>query len=763
MARNYKSFPSQLLSENEKDQKWCEQMIDAIMNYSTGSDDYKASRVADLQHYQIYNGEINRESYKYVTEQYGSAYPARLVNYPILQPKIDLLLGEDLKRPLDYKVSTVNKEAIVRKEDYKVNLIMNTLLKDIKEEIKKEIGQEVDIEGQDFPIPEDIDHYMRYNYREMIEEVAQDGLEYIVEKQRLKEQFKNGFRDLLVTGKEFYKTYVKDGDPYVRRIDPRAIIFDMGVDSDFIDDSQWIGEERWLTTNEILDEYRHDLTKEDIEEITNMMQITSHGELGEYNSFVEWIDWNQSSGVRVRVVCCEWKSIRKMRFKISENKYNPENPFRKLLPDDYKERKKDSIETKYIDDIWEGTKIGGKILVQCRRKFNQSRSVDDAGKAKLSYVGCVKGNSAGHSQSMVALMKDVQMLYNIVMYHIELTMARAGGKAVVYDVSQMPANIGMDMQSVMYHIKNDGIIPINSRDEGNQTASFNQFQQVDFTLSNSVQQLINLKLMLEETAGAISGVTKQREGAVGQYEYVGNVQRAVVQSSVITESWFHSHIETKKRVFENLCDLMKLAWAGGKKAATILGDGAYKFLNVMPDISLNDYGIYLGDGGKDESLKGLVGQLAQSALQSGQIDFMNVIKVLKADTMTEAEHILERAMDEMQKSQELQQQQAMQQQQQQSEAVMAEKQADAQLEQLKLDTQVQIAEMNNETKIQVAEINSDDKRDIEDMKERGRLVTDQRNREKESSDKKEGEEETTQEVSPEGSEGIEQSLLNLNS
>ena len=39
MARNYKSFPSQLLSENEKDQKWCEQMIDAIMNYSTGSDD----------------------------------------------------------------------------------------------------------------------------------------------------------------------------------------------------------------------------------------------------------------------------------------------------------------------------------------------------------------------------------------------------------------------------------------------------------------------------------------------------------------------------------------------------------------------------------------------------------------------------------------------------------------------------------------------------------------------------------------------------
>tara|TARA_R100001594_G_scaffold45372_1_gene78210 strand:+ start:23456 stop:25789 length:2334 start_codon:yes stop_codon:yes gene_type:complete len=727
MAKYSANFPPLLLSENEKNEKWCEQMIDAIMTYTNGSDEYKSHKIQDLMHYQIYNGEINRENFKYVTEQYGFAYPARLVNYPIIKPKIDLLVGEDLKRPLDYKVSTVNKEAVVRKEDYKVNLMMNELLKDIKEEIKAEIGHDLDVEdGTEFPVPEDIDLYMRYNYREMIEETAQDGLEYLINHNRLKDVFKNGFRDLLVTAKEFYKVYVKDGDPYVRRVDPRAIIYDQNVDSDFIDDSQWVGEERWMNVNEILDEYRDDLSKDDVAKLTELMSITSHGQLGEWNSFVEWVDWNQASGLRVRVVHCEWKAIKRMRFKVSENKYNPRNPFRKLLPDTYKPRKKDNIEIKYIDDVWEGTKIGGKILVGCQRRVNQVRSVDDVGKTKLSYIGCVKGNVTGRSVSLVHMLKDVQMLYNIVMYHIELTMARSGGKAVVYDVSQMPANLGMDMQSVLYHIKNDGIIPINSKDEGNQAAAFNQFQQVDFTLSNSVQQLINLKLMLEDTAGTISGVTKQREGAVGQYEYVGNVQRAVVQSSVITEDWFFAHNETKKRVFETLCDLMKLAWAGGKKAATILGDGAYKFLNVMPDIALNDYGVYLGDSGKDEAMKGVVSQLAQTALQSGQIDFLNVIKVMKADTMTEAEHVLERGMDEMKKIQEMQAEQAQQQAQAEAEAAMAEKQADAQIKQMELDTQIKIAEMNNETKIHVAEINSDDKRDVEDMKERGRLISEHR-------------------------------------
>ena len=310
------------------------------------------------------------------------------------------------------------------------------------------------------------------------------------------------------------------------------------------------------------------------------------------------------------------------------------------------------------------------------------------------------------------------MLYNIVMYHIELAMARSGGKAVVYDTSQLPTNLGMDMQTVLYHLKTDGIIPINSKEEGGQMANFNQFQQIDFTLSQSVQQLINLKLMLEQTAGNISGVSPQREGAVGQYEYVGNVQRSVVQSATITESWFYSHIQCKKRIYERLCNLMKLSWAGGKKGAVILGDGAYKFLNVMPDIALQDFGVYVGDSGKDDSMRQAVQQLSQAALQSGQISLLDVIKVMKADTMTEAEHVLERGMDEMKKQVEMQKQQEQEMLQAQAQASMQEKEADAQIKQMDNQTSIEVAKIGAQARVQVAEISSDDKRDISDLKER---------------------------------------------
>ena len=708
-------FPAQYVTESEKTDEWCNSWINAIIGYMSYSDSpHKSSRINDIQNYNIYNGEIELDDFKYITEQYGMSYPARLVNYPIISPKIDLLVGEDLRRPIDVKVSTTNKEAVLRKEDVKVSLIM----KDLTEEIHKDFFAKTGIEVPsvtDMELPEDIDVYMKYNYREMVEETAQDGLEYLIQKYNYVDLFKEGFRDLLVTGKEFFRIYDHNGDPFVRRVDPRSVIYETSSTSDYLDDSAWVGEERYLSYSEILDEYRDELTQEHMQELSAMYQIGSSDDLANYNSGFDWIDYQEGQEVKIRVVSVEWKSIKTLKFKVSENKYNPDRPFMKQVSDDYKAKKKDNIKTKYVDDIWEATKIGGKIMVQARRRPNQIRSVDDAGTTQLSYVGCIRGNTTGRSVSMVDLLKNIQMLYNVVMYQIELALARSGGKAVVYDVSQLPTNLGMDMQSVLYHLKTDGIIPINSKDEGGQVNSFNQFSQVDFTLSQSVQQLINLKMMLEQTAGQISGVSPQREGAVGQYEYVGNVQRSVIQSATITESLFYSHAMVKKRIFERVANLMKVCWAGGKKASYILGDGAFKFLSVMPDVALQDYGIFIGDSGKDDALRQSLQQIAQSAVQGGQVTLLDVIKVFKADTFTEAEHILERAMDEMKANEAQQQEQQQAMMQAQAEQAQAAFEQQVQLEQVRNEAKIQVAQIQSETDLKIADMKSDDAREMSDV------------------------------------------------
>jgi len=716
------NFPKQFIPDNEKDESWCEKNIDAIVKSLEKGDvsGVVGESERDASNYRIYNGEINEEDYAYVTDQYKSTAPATMANHPITRNKVDLLCNEDLSRPIDKSVYAVNMEAALRKEQFKVSLVANDLLKEVNSQVEDEFGMELEMDNKEFPIPDDIDLFMKFQYKEIIEESIHDGLDYLIHKHGMKKIFQEGMRDLLVTAKEFYKVYIKDGDPHVRRVDPRAFVYDKSVESDFLDNAQWAGEERWLAVNEVIDEYRDELSEEDVRELEEMRGATPDS-ISKWNDKFNWVNLEDDRSVKIRVISAEWKSIKSLKFKISENKYNPDQPFQKLVGDRYKKRKGDHIETKCVDDIWEGTKIGGKVLVNCRRRPNQVRSVDDAGSTSLSYVGVVYNHTTGKPTSLVDTLRHVQMLYNIVMYNIELTMARAGGKAVVYDVSQMPTNLGMDMQEVMYHLKNDGIIPINTRDEGGDTASFNQFQQVDFTMSNSIQQLINLKMMLEQTAGQISGVSPQREGAVEQYEYVGNVQRSVTQSSISTAGWFFSHNEVKKRVLERLANLMKLAWAGGKRAAFIFGDAGYKFLNILPDVALNDYGIFLGDSGRDDSLKQQVQGMSQSALQSGSISLLDALKVLKSDTMTEAQHVLEKGLEAMQEQQAQAQSQQAEMQQAQAEAEQAKAQTQMEMKQMEIEGNITVAKINAEARVASQEIASDATRDVEDSREKNKL------------------------------------------
>tara|TARA_R110001583_G_scaffold26567_1_gene95681 strand:- start:245 stop:808 length:564 start_codon:yes stop_codon:yes gene_type:complete len=150
----------------------------------------------------------------------------------------------------------------------------------------------------------------------------------------------------------------------------------------------------------------------------------------------------------------------------------------------------------------------------------------------------------------------------------------------------------------------------------------------------------------------------------------------------------------------------------------VFGDGASKILNVFPDIAFNDYGIFVGDAGRDDAMRQSITQLSQAALSSGQITLLDIIKVSKADTMTEAERVLEQGLDAAKKlsqEQQAQQQEAMQMQAQQEEMSF---QRETQLKQMDNEAKIQVAQIQSETDLAVAEINDEQKRDVADMKEK---------------------------------------------
>ena len=73
-----KAMPRMLLSDKDKNEKWCDSMIDYIVGYLTDSSgSLTLNRYKDIRNYNMYNGQIHLNDYKYLTEQYGTTYPAR--------------------------------------------------------------------------------------------------------------------------------------------------------------------------------------------------------------------------------------------------------------------------------------------------------------------------------------------------------------------------------------------------------------------------------------------------------------------------------------------------------------------------------------------------------------------------------------------------------------------------------------------------------------------------------------------------------------
>ena len=709
-------FPRQNIKESKKSKQWHKDNVLAMLSYQNYTTKLNRERKKDYENYLLYNGVFDTKQFEYVTNTYGISSPARLVNHPIIAPKIDLLVGEFMSQPMDFMVEATNEEALVKKLDKKIAIVAEKVMREVRREMEAELGMAIEDEDMGMEIPDDIDKFLRLNGRMQVEQLVFIGLKHLIEKYRLQHVFKQGLYDLCITAKEFYNCSIKNGDPFVRRVDPRSLTWDINSDTEDLQESSWVLEERYLSVNEVVDEYGDMITQEQVQAIEKM-RYEGQDQLARYNKPYQWYyKDNDTTPLRIRVVVGVWKSLKTLKVKISENKYDPELPFKKVMSEDWKPRKNEKSDKKTFTDIRTATMIGHEIVINYRSLPNQIRRDSNYSEAPLPYVGVIKNNIDSLTLSIVDSLKNIQLLYNIVMYHIELSLARSGGKAVVYDTSQKPNGISLD--DVFYHAKNSGVIPINTKQEGNQVGNFNQFQQIDFTLSQSVQQLINLKMMLENTAEHLTGISRAREG-FQKSDAVGVNERSVLQSSLITQPLISNHVRTMDMVMNQLGDLSKIAWSDGKKVVHFMGESGAEMMKMIGDFKNFDYSIFVKNSSKDRKDKEKIEALGQQILGgSGAEGFLQMIKVSNAYNAKDAETILEQGLDKIQESQAQQQQQMAEAQQQQAQATQQAAQMEAQGKQEDNQAKIQVAQINADALIKVAQMKIDGGQETQDFRQK---------------------------------------------
>ena len=661
----------------------------------------------------------------------GATFPAKMQNYPIANPKIDLLIGEESKRRFDWRVTVVNPDAISEKERNHKEQIHTIVMDAIQSENynEEELAKKI----------EDYAKWSKYETQDLRERRATQYLQYLWKEQDLQIKFNRGFEDALVGGQEIYNIDIVGGEPVARKCNPLALTIIRSGDSYHIEDSDMIIEDTYQPIRWVIDNYYDHLKPEQIDRIEQ--GYIGSGNTSDMIKYYPWrpvqnpigvvgdvsgtqgTDWDYAmfdpddfSNTRnmaaynnsgeVRVVKVVWVSMRKVG---EVSWYDEDNELQKKLVDEnYKanENLGEKVDWFWINEWWEGTKIAEDIYVKWGPRPIQFRRMGNKSAGGSGYVGTIYNTNVSQSRSLMDRMKPYQYLYNVFMYRTELAFAKSKGKISVLDASRIPD--GWDMDRWMYYAEIMGWAVEDPFKEGNKGAAMgkiagqlNQNSRVmDLEMGNYIQQHVMMLDFIKRELGEIAGVTQQRQGQIDNRETVGGVERAVTQSSHITEKWFMLHDNTKLRVLETLLETAKYAWRNkSHEKLQYISDDMSSVITEIDGQQFNaaDYGIMISNSTNDAELLQAMKTLAQAGMQNDKINFSGLMDIYLSESMSSIRRKIETYEEQAIKRQQEQQQQAVQAQQQATQAKAQSEEADRKQEMQKVF-------IDNETKVTVAEI-----------------------------------------------------------
>lgn len=729
------AFPRQKLPLSKKGKKWQEDCVNYIIgegNVTSGGN--STSYYGELQtYYNLYNSIFDEKDFKSITNPFKveDGFPATPHDFNIIRPKVDLLIGEETKRPLNFRVIRTSQEATSEMQEKEKQMILQYIEAAITARMSPEEAQQFQEQLQSGEImpPEQIAKYMDKEYKDIVENTAYHSLTYLIEKLDLDNEFIKGWKDGLISGREIYYVGVLNAEPYAERVNPICFSYDKSPDLEFIEDGSWCCRKMRMPITEVYDRYYDKLEEKDLDKLEEMIGSTPGRNLGDRSPVDMGIQlriydnpiFEGSGKSLVNVWHCCWKSFKKIFYVTTTDEAG--QPQINIVDETYQPVGNEvSIEPDWIIEVWEGYRAGSDLYFGIQPIEYQHVSIDNPNSQKLPYCGAIYSNTNSKPRSLVSILKPLQYMYIVLWYRLELAIARDKGKVVNMDITQIPKSMNISPAKWMHYLSSVGVNFINPYEEGwnipgregGKPAQFNQITALDLTMSNVIAEYIQLMDKIEELAGTISGITTQREGAVSSSEMVGNVERSVVQSSHITEPLFWVHNQCKRRVLNMLLNTAKGAWeeTGKKKLQYIFDNGERAFLDITPKFYYEDMDVFVSDTSKDlENIQKLQ-QLIQPAMQNGA-SLLEAAEVLTNDNF----NIIKQKLKDMQTRQEQmqqQQQEAEAQQQQQLQQMQNEaKQQELMLQEAQMDLQRYQIDQDNQTKIAVAQINA--YRGTEDM------------------------------------------------
>ena len=728
-------FPRQQIPESEKNEDWKKQCLDWADSRSfTWYSPVRNSVLHKKINSDLARGVLHMSDLKTILKAdsfQGAKIPDNIQHYPVMNGKIELLIGEEASRVFDHRVIVTNPTAISQMEKDKQKAIQQRLAEFLQ-------GNPEQSESEDNAELDRLNDYFLYEYQDFREKRANFILNHYWKEQNFPAIFNKGFYDVVVNAEEIYKIEINGEEPQLVKLNPEKVHVFGSLESDRIEDSDLIILEEYKMPSEIYDVYGQYLTKADFEYLDDIFETQDNGgpsmqdvdEIAEFQrvNFInpdgtavndmderiaELFGSNTGSHLpydqegRIRVLRVFWKSRRQItkvkhyNTELGEIEYLYYPKGHKIDPE-----KGEQGEDFWINEAWEGTKIGEKIYVNIRPMPIQFNSETNPSKCHFGIIGSVYQFNGHKPYSIVDKMKPFQYMYDVIHHRLNELIATSWGTMIKLDITKKPEN--WTIEKWMNFARKSKVIIENPANEIREGIATGKLAGMLNTASNGtvsaeqtqgINDMMNYLEYLSQEMSTVSGVSRQREGSIENRETVGGVERATMQSAMITKWLFSMHDDVKRRVLNAFLEVCKYCMKGtSKKWKAILDDGSLQEMDIDGDaFNECDYGLLVESGDGAQLLQQQLETFIQAGIQNQMINLSTAMKIYQTQSLSEKQRMVDAAEKAMQQ----QQQQAAQQQQ---EAEQAAQQAAMQQIQAQQDFQNMINERDNQTKIEVAKI-----------------------------------------------------------
>jgi hypothetical protein len=642
--------PLQMIPWKQKDPNWYKRNINWFIGASSFNFANRGTSRRDLSVlYGVYNNKYPMKWFDHITNPLGSEkprnYQAKIRPVTIIRTNIDLLLGEYPKRPFVYNVENLGESGYSEfmeqlNQAVQKNLtdhFINFTLQQMQAEGQQLTPQQLQKLKQDPPLPDKLKEEFTASYKDIRAIKGQKWLKRVIRERNVHRKLSKMFKDWLIAGEAYsYKT-VRHGKEYYDRVSPMDIDYDRGADSDFVEDGNWVVARHLYSLPDIVDHFYDKLKEQEVKELetsnvfysqdTFYKYLQGRTELEERSGIpcyhIQWIGYKREA----KLSYLDTDTFQLVEEWVDEN----------YVPDKLKGEK--LTEWRWVNERYEGWRIGSlenDLFVDYGPSPLQRTENGMNTKPKLDYNGRKFSDTHAENISVLEIGLPFQLMFIIVNYILEKTIAKSKGKIVLMDKNIIPeGEEGENAEENFFYYAEALGFALVDRNQDGVDKTWNQYTVLDMSLFDQIKQLIELQESLKQQWDDVIGITRQRKGQTYASDGQGVNERSVFQSTVITDHIFAGFEEFQERELQGIMDLGKVVTAQGQNSITYDDMLGAEVLSILPEDFTNaELGVFVDSSAEHMRKLQRAMDLTQAMMQNeGKVS--TILEVIDADNIAE--------------------------------------------------------------------------------------------------------------------------------